>query len=256
MFKPKNIILLKRNIDLINENESKEYYEKVKKLGYFDSKKLRKTRNLIYEIARTIERESSWVYADKSFTYKDNFHFNKLTDDIIYDLHIVKNDGNGYFNEDYDDIENAFYEKYHDLLLRLSLLEARKDAFYKENKNEGIIEFNKEKNKKSRERQENNFIQGKANRFYDYYGIEGIIELVRYLNLFNKNNTELIYNQFQHSIKSNMYKEDLEEWLQIYSNEYQNYIDLLSSVHDYRQIETEKKDKYTNMAELIYKYRL
>lgn len=265
MFKPKNIVELKEKIDYLNEKESFKYYDNIELLGIFEKRKIKKIRNLIYDIARVIENDSSWVYADKTFVYKNNFRFDKKTNDIIYDLNTVQNIDGVYISINNNDKEKEFIKKYRTLLNKLATFEIKRDDFYifYEHEDSNIIDFKeasmlleKEKRKNNNKKRDEIYIQNKADYFYKTYGLEGIIELVKLLNSFEKSDVELTYNKFIYSNKSNTYKEEFSEWLRLYSNSYQNYVDLVSSVNDYRQIENEKKDKYMEMAELIYKYRL
>ena len=229
MFYPRKVFKLEDEIENSNKKEFRKYSETLKKLSFFRCNRLRKLRFKKEEIIRLIERDSSWRHVDNSFIYKSDFRYNYQTFDIDYVLNKVSyND-----DENYNEKERAFYDKYHLLLSKLNRYKEAMDIIYslEETKKASVVDISSIKMRhtyKNSSEKANEFIQMKADYLLDEYGIEGIVDLVKILNEFDKNDdTKNVYDRFMRSNKSNKYKEDMKEWISTYSSKCQNYIEML-----------------------------
>lgn len=229
MFYPKKVFELDEKIENSEKREFRKYSESLRKLNFFKSNRLKKIRFKKMEIVKLIEKDSSWRYVDNSFIYKSNFKYNYQT----YDIDFVLNKVNYIDNEKYNEKEKHFYNKYSLLLNKIARLEEAENILYEseENKKASIVDIDsvhmRHTYKKSGEIV-NGFIQMKAKSLLDEYGIESIVDLVKILNEFDKNeDTKSVYKKFMRSNKPNKYKEDLLEWITTYSSKCQNFIDML-----------------------------
>ena len=234
-------------------NESKLERTMEEQLGFFYQKRLERLRNLITTLKTEIEKEPGWKYIDNGFECRSDFHYDPNYEQITYHKNRVSLDQDDYVCETNSDKEKTFVNTYAPLLYRLKRLVDKKENIIIDQLStvmSKLSPFDLEEIRHPKRYSTNTseaFVQMKANAFTEQYGVEGISELIKWLNVVGNATRPMdVYKLLESKALPKALKTALFEWLSTYTTGgeelYARYYDM-HILHRPVEIDVEKENK-------------